>query len=83
MSRKCFFFLATIIVKNSDWWIKLSALHVIGWYNCPVTANCPITTLHNIQGKNKAVYAPIKCQEIVIVMTNDETRSINNENFMR
>ena len=42
--------------KFCDGWIKLSALNMIGWYNCLITGvqlqptvwfHCPITTLHN------------------------------------
>ena len=32
-----------------DWWVQLSALVrlQVSDYRCPITANCPITTLHN------------------------------------
>ena len=42
---------------------------MIGLCNCPITANCPITTLQILKlEQNTAVYAPIKFEEIVIVM---------------
>jgi len=43
--------------------------------NCPITANCPITlSEYNFAEKleqNTPVYAPITCEEIVIVMINE------------
>jgi len=45
---------------------------MIGSCNCPITANCPITLSdYNFAEKleqNTPVYAPITCEEIVIVM---------------
>ena len=31
--------------KLCVWWIKMSALKMIGWCNCPISANCPIFTV--------------------------------------
>ena len=57
-----------------DWWIWLSGVSIIGYFNCPVTAN-GLVTLSNYSStewlvKNKAAYAPITFEEIVMVMIN-------------
>ena len=45
---------------------------MIGSFNCPITANCPISLSdYNFADQleqNTAVYAPITFEEIVIVM---------------
>ena len=57
-----------------DWWIWLSGLSIIGYFNRPVTAN-RLVTLSDYSStewlvKNKAAYAPITFEEIVMVMIN-------------
>ena len=57
-----------------DWWIWLSGLSIIGYFNRPVTANC-LVTLSDYSStewlvKNKAANAPITFEEIVMVMIN-------------
>ena len=64
--------------KLWDWWIKLSALNMISWCNCPISGirlqptvrfHCPIQP-YTIIVKNKALYAPMKFEKIVMVMMN-------------
>ena len=47
---------------------------MIGCFNCPITANCPITLSDYSCAEwlvtNKAANAPIKFEEIIIVMIN-------------
>ena len=54
---------------------------MIGSCNCPITANCPTTTLQINQSKNTTVYAPITFEEIVTVMIKSDTSYLISDKF--
>ena len=63
-----------------EWWIWLSGLSMIGYFNCLITANCPITQSDYSSTewlvKNKGANAPITFEEIVMVVIKKEIDSM-------